>query len=428
MITRDAILFLQGPASPLFMRIAEHLEAAGRSCFRINLHAGDSLFWRRRGGAAYRGRPEDWGEFVRSFMDTHGIGAIILLGEERPYHAEAIRIAHARGIDVYVIEMGYLRPDWVTIERDGMSSNSRFPNDPTMILAAARQLPEVDRMRRYHQTFLAEALYDLAYNLPSVFFCFLYPHYRRHSVFHPLAEYAGWIVQLATQKIRNSRAQAMIIALKEEEKPWFIYPLQLETDFQLRAHSPYHSQKQAIAEILTSFAEHAPADARLAVKVHPLDNGLISWRRFIHKLAEKLGIARRVLYFGGGDLAALISGASGIVTVNSTAALHGLSDGIPAKVLGTAIYDIAGMTDQGPLELFWQAPHRPDPELTAAFYRLLAASIQVRGNFNSQAGTSAAAKAVAARILDGSVNLPGGDSGHVPRRKPPKFPPDHSFG
>ncbi len=428
MTARDAFLFLQGPASPLFMKIAEHLEAAGRACFRINLHAGDSLFWRRRGGIAYRGRPEDWGQFVESFIGTHGICAMILLGEERPYHAEAIRIAHATGIDVYVIEMGYLRPDWVTIERDGMSSNSRFPNDPATILAEARQLPELDRVRRYHQTFLAEALYDLAYNLPSVFFRFLYPHYRRHSLFHPLAEYAGWIVQLTTQKIRNSRAQAMITALKREKNPWFVYPLQLETDFQLRAHSPYHSQKQAIAQILTSFAEHAPTDARLVVKVHPLDNGLISWRRAVKSQAGKLGITSRILYFGGGDLAALICGASGIVTVNSTAALHGLSDGIPAKVLGTAIYDIAGMTDQRPLDLFWQAPHQPDPELTGAFYRLMAASIQVRGNFSSQAGTSAAAQAIAARILNRRVNLPGGDSGHVPRQKPMKYPPGHSFG
>lgn len=424
MSERPGFLFLQGPSSPLFAKIAERLEMAGHPSFRINLHAGDSLFWRRPGGIAWRGRPDAWGVFVREVMESRAIGALVLLGEERPYHAEAIRAARERGVAVFVVEMGYLRPDWVTLERDGMSSNSRFPNDPAAILAAARDLPEPDWTRLYRQTFLSEALYDLAYNLPSVFLGFLHPHYRRHALYHPLAEYAGWIVQLAGEKRRHAEAAAMTMALKAAGRPWFVYPLQLETDFQLRAHSPYHSQKQAIAEVLSSFAAHAPPETRLAIKVHPLDNGLISWKRFITERSGRLGITGRVDYFGGGDLGALIAGCSGIVTVNSTAALHGLRDGIPAKVLGAAIYDIAGMTDQQPLDAFWKTPHRPEPDLTAAFYRLLAASIQVRGNFYSDAGTTAAAEAIAERLLSGTVNLPGGDSGHAPRRKPVKYPPN----
>lgn len=421
---KAAFLFLQGPSSPLFMKIADRLEAAGHPCFRINLHAGDRLFWRRRGSIAWRGRPEHWGAFVRTVIRERNVGALVLLGEERAYHAEAIRAAREAGVEVFVVEMGYLRPDWVTVERDGMSSNSRFPNDPAAILAAARDLPEPDWARRYRQTFLAEALYDLAYNLPSVFLRFLYPHYRRHALFHPLAEYAGWIVQLATEKRRHAEAVALTQELKAAGAPWFVYPLQLQTDFQLRAHSPYTGQKQAIAEVLNSFVAHAPENARLAVKVHPLDNGLIPWKRIVGERAARLGIAGRVHYFGGGDLGALLDGCAGVVTVNSTAALHGLRDGIPAKVLGSAIYDIPGMTDQQPLDAFWKAPLRPDPALTSAFYRLLAASIQVRGNFYSDAGTTAAADAIAGRLLSGTVNLPGGDSGGAPRRRPEKYPPD----
>lgn len=421
---RAAFLFLQGPSSPLFMKIADRLEAAGHSCHRINLNAGDRVFWRRGGAIAYRGRPEAWGGFVRRVLKERAVGSLVLLGEERPYHAEAVRAAREAGVAVFVVEMGYLRPDWVTLERDGMSSNSRFPNDPAAILAAAEGLPEPDWPRRYGQTFLAEALYDLAYNLPNVFLGFLHPHYRRHGLFHPLAEYAGWIGRLATEGRRRAEAGEKTAALRAAGAPWFVYPLQLETDFQLRAHSPYESQKQAIAEVLASFAAHADANARLAVKVHPLDNGLIAWKRFVAARAERLGVGARVEYLDGGDLGALVAGCAGIVTVNSTAALHGLREGVPAKVLGTAIYDVAGMTDQRPLDGFWKAPHRPDPALTAAFYRLLAASIQVRGNFYSKAGTTAAAEAIAERLLSGTVNLPGGDSGGAPRRKPAKYPPD----
>ena len=424
MSDEKAFLFLQGPSSPIFAKIAEHLTRAGRACSRINLNVGDQIFWRRGGAFNYRGSLEKWGNYIRSFMDDRNIGTIILLGEERPYHKEAVRAANERGIEVVVIEMGYLRPDWVTVELDGMSSNSRFPNDPDVIMEAAKGLPEPDWTRRYSQTFLSEALADLAYYLPSVFFGFLYPRYRFHGLFHPLAEYAGWIGRLATSRHREKKARLMTEKLQSVGSPWFVYPLQLETDYQLRAHSPYNTQRDAIAHVISSFAKAADESARLAIKVHPLDNGLIGWSRVIQSAAEKFGVTERVLYFDGGDFNALMMGCRGVVSVNSTAALSALSQSIPTKTLGTALFDVDGLTVQGSLDEFWQSPKIPDPELRTAFFRLVAASIQERGNFYSTDGVAAAASAIAKRILGNMVNLPGGDAGCVPRSRPIKLSGD----
>ncbi|WP_416409249.1 capsule biosynthesis protein [Agrobacterium rosae] len=416
-----AFLFLQGPSSSLFAKIAEHLTRAGRACYRINLNVGDQIFWRRGGASNYRGSLEKWGVYIRSFLDDRNIGTIILLGEERPYHKEAVRAAKERGIDVVVIEMGYLRPDWVTVELDGMSSNSRFPNDPELILKAAENLPEPDWTRKYSQTFLAEALYDLAYYLPSVFLGFLYPRYRFHGIYHPLAEYAGWVGRLATARRRDKVALALTDTLKRSGSLWFVYPLQLETDYQLRAHSPYNSQRDAIAHVISSFAKSADESAKLAIKVHPLDNGLIAWRQVIQSATERSGVAERVLYFDGGDLNSIMTTCRGVVTVNSTAALSALNQSIPVKTLGAALFDIEDLTSQSSLEEFWHSPMPPEPTVRAAFFRLVAASIQERGNFYSDAGTSAASAAVATRIMNGAVNSPGGDAGYVPRSRPAKL-------
>jgi capsular polysaccharide export protein len=43
---------------------------------------------------------------------------------------------------VICTELGYLRPDWLTVEYDGMSTYSRFPRDPSAIRELARQFPE----------------------------------------------------------------------------------------------------------------------------------------------------------------------------------------------------------------------------------------------------------------------------------------------
>jgi len=416
-------LFLQGPSSPIFSKIADRLEKRGHHCLRINLNAGDRIFWRRRGGYNFRGRPADWQSYLAAFIKRHAVTDMVLLGEERPCHQVAITIARREAVDVYVVEMGYLRPDWLTLERDGMSSNSHFPADPGQIIAAGASLPEPDWQRRHSQTFLAEAAYDLLYNLPNVFLWFLYPHYRRHALFHPLAEYGGWLLRLTGEGRRKAAATALIDRLTTGDTAFFVFPLQLQTDFQLRAHSPFNGQHEAIDEVLSSFTAHAPAGNRLVVKVHPLDNGLIDWEAYIRKAAEKHAIIDRVSFLDGGDLNALLEKCQGVVTINSTVGLHALQRGRPVKVLGTAIFNIEGLTDQAVLDRFWTTPAVPDEVLRTAFLRLLASSIQVRGNFYSAEGTDAGADAIAARLDARTVNEPGAYIDPPPRQKPSKRPP-----
>ncbi|MCA1443608.1 capsule biosynthesis protein [Ensifer sp. IC4062] len=421
-------LFLQGPSSPIFAKIATRLEAFGHTCLRINLNVGDQIFWRRGGAFNYRGSMSAWPAFVEAFIRRHAVSDLVLLGEERPYHQVATAAARKAGVAVFVVEMGYLRPDWLTLERGGMSSNSHFPAEPDQILNAAAGLPEPDWRRRYEQSFLAEATCDLLYNLPNVFLWFLFPGYRRHGIFHPLAEYAGWVLRLATRGRQQRAADALIRSLASDGRDYFVYPLQLETDYQLRAHSPFNSQKEAIRAILASFARHAPAGSKLAIKSHPLDNGLIRWREVVAEAAAKIGIADRVAYLDGGNLDALVQGSAGVVTVNSTAGLHALKQGKAVKVLGSAVFDIAGLTDQQPLDIFWQRPRGPDAALSAALFRLMAAAIQVRGNFYSSAGTNAGANAIAERLHRGVVNEPGAFIDPPPRRKPAKGTLSTAFG
>jgi capsular polysaccharide export protein len=393
-------LFLQGPSSPLFFEIAKRLEGHGHVCLRVNLNVGDWIFWRSKNGINYRGRTSTWPAFLEKLIESRGVTDLILLGEERPYHKAAVALANRHDIKVHVVEMGYLRPDWVTFERDGMSSNSRFPRDPQAILHLAQNLPEPDWHQYYSQSFVADAALDLLYNLPNVFLWFLYPFYERHALFHPLAEYCGWIVRLCRARTSNDHAKAVIERRTQNAgaNPYFVYPLQLQTDYQLRAHSDFRGQEEAIAKVIASFAEHAERHARLILKIHPLDNGLIHWADVISGNAEACGIHDRVDVIDGGSLDQLFDQARGVVTVNSTAALPALRLGKPVKVLGRAIYDIRGLTDQNNLDTFWTRPIAPNTELAAAFFRLLASDYQVRGNFYSLLGARAAADAITRKL------------------------------
>jgi capsular polysaccharide export protein len=167
---------------------------------------------------------------------------------------------------------------------------------------------------------------------------------------------------------------------------FFLLPLQLNCDSQIQLHSSFGSMTPVITTIIESFARTAPADTMLVVKEHPLDDGLINWRRVVTDLAAASGIADRVVYLEMGDLDALIGKSLGVVTVNSTTGTLALALGIPVITLGMAIYDIAGLTYQGPLDAFWTAPTAPDPALFTAFRQVLTSRCLLVGSFFSEEG------------------------------------------
>jgi capsular polysaccharide export protein len=403
---RRSVLFLQGPLSPLYRLVADGLERRGHRVHRVNLSLGDRLDWRRPGAVDFRGRIADWPDFVDALMTRHGVTDLVLHGDRRTHHRLAAERARARGVTVIATELGYIRPDFMTIERDATSTGSHFPDDPDHIRRIAAAVPPPDLTLRYPGSFAMQAVPDVAYNLTNSLAWFLYPHFRRHTVYHPVPDYLAWAGRLATKRGRERRAAADYAALGASGAPFFVFAMQLEGDFQIRDHSPFGGMRPALALVLDSFRDHAPKDHRLLVKNHPLDNGLERWGSTVARLAAERGLSGRVLFLDGGPLEAPVRASRGLVTVNSTAGLEAILWGVPVRTLTPTIYDVAGLTDAQPLDRFWTAPRPPDADLAAAFVRAIAATVQVKGTIYSVEGRLAAAEAMAERIATGSLNAP----------------------
>lgn len=407
MTAARTVLFLQGPASPFLARVADAIERRGHRARRINLSPGDALFWRRPGAVSYRGRLDDFRTFVAGRFEADAVTDLVLLGDSRPVHVPAIAEAQARGIRVHAVEHGYLRPDWLTVERDGMSSFSHMPRDPEVIrsLAVGREDPDLAPLAP--SSFLRYAALDLAFNLPNVAVGWAtHPHYRSHSIVHPLVEYGGWLLKFARAGGERRHRGAVLAALAGEPRPTFLVPLQLATDFQIRTHSPFPHLTDAVRWIVRSFARHADRSARLLFKIHPIDNGLGFWRSGIARLAAEAGVLERVAVIDGGDLDALLAGSAGVVTVNSTVGITALRAGRPLVCLGNAVFDVPGIAHQGPLRTFWTEATPPDAVLARDFLRVLAWATQVRGGFVSDPAIQIGAENVAERVLEDGERLP----------------------
>lgn len=403
---QKTVLFLQGPPSGFPRDVAREIEALGHRALRINLGPGDWLYWHDRRAVNYRGRLRDWPAYLEDFVKRHGVTDIVYYQDRFPYHAAAVEVGRRLGVTTIAYEFGYLRPDWITVERDGMSALSRFPDDPAVILAAAKHLPEIDRRRLYPFTFEREAVFEVCYNLSNVFFWGFYPFFSQDKFYHPLAEYVAMIPRLLLSRWRDKDAKMLIDDVVDAGCPYFVFPLQLQSDYQLRYNAPFTHLAEAAEMVMASFAKHAPSESRLVFKVHPLDNGIEPWRKILKHLARHYGLKRRVYIIDGGNLDTLLRNASGALMVNSTTGLHALRVGCPTKILGVAVYDIPGLTHQGSLDTFWREAEPPDQDLLLALEKLMAAAIQVKGNFYTREGRDAAAREMARRIINETVNLP----------------------
>lgn len=368
--------------------MAAVLEARGGSVNRMIFNAGDAMSWRRTGGLVFKDTAQAWAEGladrVSAFTD------IVVFGEAGPYNRAVLAASDTLGCRVWVLENGYFRPDWVTVERNGVNGSSALPRFRGGYPDPSPPVPEpvpVGKILPHHVANIS------AYHTAQIIGGAFFPHYAAPYVFSPLKQCVGHIrryVSLAFRKAENCDADVI-----KARGDFFIACLQREGDAQLLRYSQYVDNQAFLKAVIASFAANAPAGARLVVKNHPLDPGLVNLRAVTMRLAEEHGLAGRVDFIDGGNLAALCRASQGMVVNNSSAALSALGFHTPVKVMGDAFFDFDGLTDQQPIDAFWSAPQAPDTGLFTRFRAHVIAQSQVNGNFHEPLAILPTARGIA---------------------------------
>ena len=413
-MARRHFLFGQGNATPFYLRLGQAAVAAGHGVARLNLCGGDRFFWGGWNAWDYGGRSDDYGAFVADILRRSGASDLVVCNDCRPCNAVTLAEARRQGLAVHVFEEGYLRPNWITLERDGLNGNSRLPDDPAWYHAAARALPAEETIVAVGSGLSRRVRYDFEWQAANYLYRFRFPHYRTHRPFPIWAEYATWIPRLTRLKRLKAEAEAAVADLIARRRRFFLFPLQLDSDSQIRIHSPFGRMRIALEAVLRDFAAQADAETWLVIKNHPLDNNWVNLQRLTHRLAVESGVAERVLFLDGGSLPLLLDHAAGVVTVNSTVGLIALARHCPVIALGKAVFDLPGLTFQGPLSAFWHHPDRPDPTLLAAYQAVLRHACLINGDFYTDTGVELAIAHSLARMTSATDLL----ADAPPRRAP----------
>jgi capsular polysaccharide export protein len=300
-------------------------------------------------------------------------------------HEIAIREAQALGITVFVFEEGYVRPDYITLEIGGVNGRSTVP----------RQREFYDRMapielappQPTQQVFSQVADLAMTYAVATTLGAWAYPHYRHHRSMHPIAEGLRWLRGGLRKQFGHWRDRDVMSELigPNHRKRWFLAPLQVCNDSQIKRFSPYRDVAQFIEVAMQSFASHAPREDWLVFKHHPLDRPYSNYTELIRARALALGVADRVRYVDDLHLPTLLKNACGVVTVNSTVGLQALYHGTPVMTLGECIYGVEGLVHAGPLEDFWREPGVVDADLYQRFRAYLVRETQVNASFYADA-------------------------------------------
>lgn len=391
--------FLQGPRSPFFARLAAALIAAGHAVEKINFCGGDRVFWPHREAWDFAGRREELADFTCEKFRRHGITDLVLLSDCRRIHGIVMGVARRFGARIHVFEEGYIRPNWITLEEGGVNGYSALPREPKWYRDMGRQISDqgdgvsVGRVRGRH------ILYDVLYNAAALALRRRYPRYRSHRPYPVRVVYAANLRRFARLPAERARADQIQSTILAAGRPYYLFPLQVDSDSQLRVHSSYGGMSSAIEAVVTSFAATAPGDRLLLLKNHPLDDAVVDLRRIAFQAARRHGVAERLVFFDGGDLDALLRHASGVVTVNSTTGFAALAHGRPLIALGRAVFDLPGLTFQGSLDAFWRNGEPPDAALFRAFRRCVIHFTQVNGGFYTERGMALAVAGAVRRLV-----------------------------
>lgn len=364
------VVLLQGPMGPFFSRFARDLRAHGAKVTKVHFNAGDALFYSGGDIVRFRGGVSQWRDVFEGILRDRDADAVFLFGEHRPLHEIARQVCSARNVDVYVFEEGYLRPDCITIEKGGVNKNSSMPRD---LCAYADTGLRAKALRSVGDTYRFMASFAFCYSLAITFFWWLYPGYRHHKNLNAFYQFYRGVIGFARYHRYAFRERALLEALTTKwSKRYFLVPLQVFDDYQVRS-SRFEDVPHFIEHVIESFARNRRSGQRLVFKHHPLDRSYTDYTTLIRSLARKHKLRNRVLYVHDLHLPTLLRHAKATIVINSTVGFSSLFHGTPVKVMDDAVYAVAGLVVDLPLDALWRARLNVDRD---AFKRVRAYMIR----------------------------------------------------
>lgn len=361
-----SVLLLQGPVGAFFDRLATWLMQHGAQVRRVAFQGGDVNDSKVLAPIAFKQALQDWPAFFEQLLQTHQVDCVVLFGQSRKHHHAAIELCKSQGIAVVVLEEGYFRPGYITMELGGVNGFSQTLQRYNWVPPGQAGLiaPDISSKHFEKMAWQAALHYQAMWQARHEFVL-----YQHHRISDP-RYYAHYWLRSWWRKLMHlrpsHRLQRQLFAHKNLQ-PYYFVPLQHDGDAQIVHHSDFANNAEFVIRVMHSFAQHAPANSLLVFRQHPHVRGGPGHGELIAGLAQELGIFKRVHHMVEGDTPDLAQHSAGVVLINSTVGLQALERGAPLMVLGEALYKQPQLSFTGDLDQFWTQARPACPAETQRF-------------------------------------------------------------
>ena len=143
-------------------------------------------------------------------------------------------VARLRNIRVWAFEEGYLRPHYITMEEGGVNGNSMLPHSPALLRELAESHPAPPSPVAVQNPLSARVWKAIAYYAGTIFLRPFFPCFRTHRPQSAVSEVWGWFLRVLTRRTWERRSAESVREIYRSRAPYFLFPLQLDSDSQVR--------------------------------------------------------------------------------------------------------------------------------------------------------------------------------------------------
>ena len=376
-------LFLVGPIGTFFARLSNYFEDNNVKTYKISFPLYEYGFPQSK-IIKYEQDINGFKSFLRETIFNYEIKHIFMYGNVLIPHKKALDLVRelkleGKYINTHIFELGYLRPNFVTLEDEGINFNSSLiksrefylKQEPYSVLPLPKKHARL-RIRKIwkgitfiNHSFKNYKIVEKEHKLQPK------PIYIWYQIKGFFLKYFYFFTEY---KLKNYFLR----------KKYFLVILQVSTDSQLTEGSDFKDNKKFIYKVIKDFSEAKRNDLNLVFKHHPRDRGYTNYHDQIEKISKEFGVDNNVFYIHDYYLSKLFKNPNckGTVLINSTVGYQSLYHSIPVKSLGITPYNIKGLSHQEDLVSFFKNPSPVEKLLFIKFYKYILENSQINGNFD----------------------------------------------
>ena len=376
-------LFLMGPIGTFFARLSNYLENNNVRTYKISFPLYEYGFPKSR-LIYYSKDIRFFKAFLKDLIIEKKIKHIFMYGNVLIPHRDALDLVKefnkkGKKIKTHIFELGYMRPNFVTLESHGINHTSSFILDKEFYSTKEpyKTFPK-PKKNKYRIRKIWKAITFINHCLKN-YKIVDFEHKLQPKPSYLWFQIKGFLLKYFF-KVSEYNVKRKCFSIN----PFFIVILQVSSDSQIRLGSEIKDNNKFIYKVIRDFAKAKLQNISLVFKHHPRDRGYTNYSKDINQIAEEFGISNNVFYIHDHFLSNIFRNprCKGTILINSTVGYQSLFHAIPVKALGISPYNIDGLSYQKSLTSFFFNREKVDQLLFNKFYRYIVENSQINGNFD----------------------------------------------